>query len=177
MEPADQQDPTGLLSDLAERVPEVRHALVVSADGVPLASSGPASSGPALSGPALSGPALSRPALSGQLEQLAAITSSLISLAAGAAAVSGNGPVTQAVVVMEQGTFVIMAVDEGASLAVLTTADADLDQVAYEMTMLVERSATTLTSPARGPDPEPRSQHPGLHDHGTRPANSADQVP
>jgi hypothetical protein len=133
--PADPQDPAELLSDLAERVPQVRHALVVSADGVALAASGPA--------------------LAGQLERLAAITSSLISLAAGAATVSGNGPVTQAIVVMEQGTFVIMAVDEGASLAVLTTADADLDQVAYEMTMLVERSATTLTSPARGPDASP----------------------
>ena len=130
----DQQDPAQLLSDLAERVPAVRHALVVSADGVPLAASGSA--------------------LSGDLERLAAITSSLISLAAGAATVSGSGPVTQAVVVMEQGTFVIMAVDEGASLAVLTTADADLDQVAYEMTMLVERSATTLTSPARTPGPD-----------------------
>ena len=51
---------------------------------------------------------------------------------------------------MEQGTFVIMAVDAGASLAVLTTAAADLDQVAYEMTMLVERSAAVLTSSARG---------------------------
>jgi uncharacterized protein len=126
---AQQRDPAELLSDLTERVPGVRHALVVSADGVPLASS--------------------RPALAGRLEQLAAITSSLISLAAGAARVSDSGPVTQAVVVMEQGTFVIMAVDEGASLAVLTTADADLDLVAYEMTLLVERSADVLTSPAR----------------------------
>jgi uncharacterized protein len=147
VDPADPQDPAELLSDLADRVPEVRHALVVSADGVALAASGPA----------LSGSALSDSALSGDLERLAAITSSLISLAAGAAAVSGNGPVTQAVVVMEHGTFVIMAVDEGASLAVLTTADADLDQVAYEMTMLVERSATALTAPARR-DPAPRSQ-------------------
>jgi predicted regulator of Ras-like GTPase activity (Roadblock/LC7/MglB family) len=133
--PAEPQDPDQLLADLAGRVPEVRHALVVSADGVALATSGPA--------------------LAGHLERLAAITSSLISLAAGAATVSGSGPVTQAVVVMEQGTFVIMAVDEGASLAVLTAADADLDQVAYEMTMLVERSASTLTSPARGPDLSP----------------------
>lgn len=129
MDPAQPRDPAELLSDLAQRVPEVRRALVVSADGVPLAAS--------------------RPASAGQLEQLAAITSSLISLAAGAARVSGSGPVTQAVVVMEHGTFVIMAVDEGASLAVLTTADADLDLVAYEMTMLVERYASVLTSPAR----------------------------
>jgi hypothetical protein len=33
---------------------------------------------------------------------------------------------------------------------VLTTGAADLDQVAYEMTLLVERSAAVLTTPARG---------------------------
>jgi predicted regulator of Ras-like GTPase activity (Roadblock/LC7/MglB family) len=125
------QDSAQLISNLAERVPEVRHVLVVSADGVPLAAS--------------------RNTPIEHLEQLAAITSSLISLAAGAARILGNGPVTQAVVVMEHGTFVIMAVDAGASLAVLTTAAADLDLVAYEMTMLVERSADSLTSPARSP--------------------------
>ncbi|MGH3404252.1 MAG: roadblock/LC7 domain-containing protein [Streptosporangiaceae bacterium] len=123
-------DSAQLVSDLAERVPEVRHVLVVSADGVPLAAS--------------------RDTPAGHLGQLAAITSSLISLAAGTARILDNGGVTQAVVVMEQGTFVIMTVDAGASLAVLTTAAADLDQVAYEMTMLVDRSAAVLTSPARG---------------------------
>jgi hypothetical protein len=35
-----------------------------------------------------------------------------------------------------------MAIDDGASLAVLTTAAADLDQVAYNMTILVERAGT-----------------------------------
>lgn len=124
-------DSAQLVSDLAERVPEVRHVLVVSADGVPLAAS--------------------RAIPADHLGQLAAITSSLVSLAAGTARILDSGGVTQAVVVMEQGTFVIMAVDAGASLAVLTTAAADLDQVAYEMTMLVERSAAVLTSPARGP--------------------------
>jgi hypothetical protein len=124
-------DSAQLVSDLAERVPEVRHVLVVSADGVPLA--------------------VSRGIAAGHLGQLAAITSSLISLAAGTARILDSGGVTQAVVVMEHGTFVIMAVDAGASLAVLTTAAADLDQVAYEMTMLVERSTAVLSSPARGP--------------------------
>jgi hypothetical protein len=54
-----------------------------------------------------------------------------------------------------------MAVDAGASLAVLTTSAADLDQVAYEMTMLVERSAAALTSPARGPagDDDPADEN------------------
>ena len=133
------QDSAQLVSSLTERVPEVRHVLVVSADGVPLAAS--------------------RNAPAEHLEQLAAITSSLISLAAGAARILDNGPVTQAVVVMEHGTFVIMAVDAGASLAVLTTAAADLDLVAYEMTMLVERSADILTPPTRVPAPHDDPAH------------------
>jgi len=132
VDPAPQpQDPAQLISDLAERVPDVRHVLIVSADGVPLVAS--------------------RQTPARHLDQLAAITSSLISLADSTARILDYGPVTEAVVVMEEGTFVIMAVDAGASLAVLTTAAADLDQVAYEMTMLVERSAPTLTTPARSP--------------------------
>lgn len=138
MDPAPQpHDSAQLIDDLAERVPEIQHVLVVSADGVPLAVSG------------------QTPAE--HVDKLAAITSSLISLAGGVATISDNGAVTQAVVVMERATFVIMAVDQGASLAVLTTADADLDQVAYEMTMLVEHSASILTAAPRSGLAEPDS--------------------
>ena len=117
------------VTDFAQRVPEVRHALVVSSDGVPVAMSDriPPDS----------------------LEQLSAITSGLISLADGVARIVDGGAVTQALVAMERGTLVIMAIDDVSSLAVLTTAAADLDLVAYEMTMLVER-VRLFTSPARG---------------------------
>ena len=50
---------------------------------------------------------------------------------------------------MKRGTLVIMAIDRESSLAVLTTATADLDMVAYEMTMLVEESGGLFTPPAR----------------------------
>jgi hypothetical protein len=50
---------------------------------------------------------------------------------------------------MARGTLVIMAIDQGSSLAVLTTATADLDTVAYEMTMLAEEAGSTFTPPAR----------------------------
>ncbi len=76
-----------------------------------------------------------------QAEKLSAITSGLVSLAHGAARVFDGGAVTQALVAMERSTLVIMAIDDGSSLAVLTTATADLDLVAYEMTMLVEQAA------------------------------------
>jgi predicted regulator of Ras-like GTPase activity (Roadblock/LC7/MglB family) len=73
----------------------------------------------------------------------------LISLAGAAARVSDGGAVTQALVTMARGTLVIMTIDQGSSLAVLTTATADLDTVAYEMTMLVEEAGSILTPPAR----------------------------
>ena len=78
-----------------------------------------------------------------------AVASGLISLAHGAARVSGYGAVVQALVAMERGTLVIMAIDDTASLAVLTTA-ADLDMVAYAMTMLAEQAESLVAPATRG---------------------------
>ena len=131
------QDLDRLISDFTERVPEVLHALVVSSDGVPVAVSDRIDPD--------------------QLEKLAALTSGLISLAAGAARISDGGAVTQALVAMERGTLVIMAIDDGSSLTVLTTATADLDLIAYEMTMLVAQAGSFLSPPARGSGRDPGS--------------------
>jgi predicted regulator of Ras-like GTPase activity (Roadblock/LC7/MglB family) len=125
----DPQDPDRLITDFAERVPGVRRAAVVASDGVLVATSDRA-----------------RPE---QLDQLAAITAGLLSLAGAAARVSGAGAVTQALVTMARGTLVIMAIDQGSSLAVLAAATADLDAVAYEMTLLVQEAGSRLTPPAR----------------------------
>jgi uncharacterized protein len=122
-------DPDRLLTDFAERVPGVLRAAVVAADGVLVAVSGRAQPD--------------------QLEQLSAITAALISLASAAARLLDGGTVTQALVTMARSTLVIMAIDQGASLATLTTATADLDMVAYEMTMLVEEAGSSFTPPAR----------------------------
>jgi len=124
------QDLDRLITDFTERVPEVLHALVVSSDGVPVAASDRIQPG--------------------HLEKLCAITSGLISLADGAARIFDGGAVTQALVAMERGTIVIMAIDDGSSLAAVATAAADLDLVAYEMTMLVEHADSIFTPPARG---------------------------
>jgi predicted regulator of Ras-like GTPase activity (Roadblock/LC7/MglB family) len=126
---SDPQDPDRLITDFAERVPDVLRAAVVTSDGVLVAVSD-----------------RTRP---DQLEQLSAITAGLIALASAAARIFDGGAITQALVTMARGTFVIMAIDQGSSLAVLTTATADLDTVAYEMTMLVEEAASTFTPPAR----------------------------
>jgi predicted regulator of Ras-like GTPase activity (Roadblock/LC7/MglB family) len=119
------QDLDRLITDFTERVPKVLHALVVSSDGVPVA--------------------VSDRIEPDRLERLSAITSGLISLACGAGQMFDGGAVIQALVAMERGTLVIMAIDDGSSLAVLTTAAADLDLVAYEMTMLVEQAGSVLT--------------------------------
>ena len=127
MDPAvRQQDLDRLITEFTQRVPQVRHALVVSSDGVPVA--------------------VSDRIPPDHLEQISATTAGLISLAWGTARMFDGGAVIQALVAMERGTLVIMAINDGSSLAVLTTA-ADLDLVAYEMTMLVEQAASILASP------------------------------
>jgi len=125
----DPQDPDRLIADFAERVPDVLRAVVVASDGVLVAASDRAQPD--------------------QLGQLSALTAGLISLASAAARIFDGGAVTQALVTMARGTLVIMAIDQGSTLAVLTTATADLDTVAYEMTMLVEDAGSIFTQPAR----------------------------
>jgi uncharacterized protein len=126
---ADPQDPDRLISDFAQRVPDVLRAAVVASDGVLVAASD-----------------RTQP---DQLQQLSAITAGLISLASAAARTFDGGAVTQALVTMARGTLVIMAIDQLSSLAVLTTARADLDTVAYEMTMLVLQAGSMFSPPAR----------------------------
>jgi uncharacterized protein len=123
------QDLDRLIADFTERVPEVVRALVVSSDGIPLAASDRMPPD--------------------QLEQLSAITSGLIGLADATDQAFDGGGFTQALVAMERGTLVVMAIDDGSSLAVFTTAAADLDQVAYDMTMLVERAGSIFSPPVR----------------------------
>ena len=125
----DPQDPDRLITDFAERVPDVLRAAVVASDGVLVA--------------------VSDRTQPDQLEQLSAITAGLVALASAAARIFDGGTVIQALVTMARGTFVIMAIDQGSSLAVLTTATADLDTVAYEMTLLVEEAGSAFTPPAR----------------------------
>ena len=124
------QDLDRLVTGFTDRVPGVLHSLVVSSDGVPVA--------------------VSDRIPPDHLERLSAIASGLISLADGAARVFEGGAVIQALVAMERGTLVIMAIDDGSSLTVLTTATSDLDLIAYEMTMLVEQAGSILSPPARG---------------------------
>ena len=132
------QDLSWLITDFTERVPGVEHAVVVSADGVPLA--------------------VSDGIQPRRLEHLAAITTGLNSLANGTAQVVNGGEVTQTLVAMRRGVLVIVAISDGSSLAALALVDADLDQVAYEMTVLAEQAGGVLTPaprPATAAAPQP----------------------
>jgi hypothetical protein len=114
-----------LVTDFTTRVPDVAHAAVVSADGVPLA--------------------LSEGIPVQHAGQLAAITAGLTSLIQGAARVFGAGETIQALVEMEAGLLLVKAISDGSSLAVLAAAQCDIGLVAYEMTLLVEAVGEVLT--------------------------------
>jgi uncharacterized protein len=118
-----------LVTDFVDRVRDVAHAVVVSADGLPLA--------------------YNTRFPRDHADQLSAITSGLASLTQGAARAFQGGRVIQTAVEMQAGLFVVMAVSNGSSLAVLATSDCDLGLVAYEMGLLVERVGRELTPASR----------------------------
>ena len=113
-----------LVSAFARDVPGVSHAIIVSADGLLTASS--------------THLPLDR------ADQLAAVTSGLASLSAGASRLFDGGAVMQSVVEMENGYLLLMGVGSGAYLAALAVAGCDIGQIGYEMATLVDRVGTTM---------------------------------
>ena len=118
-----------LVDDFVNRVPGVAHALVVSAEGMPLTASAH----------------LPRD----RADQLAAVASGLVSLAQGAARCFDAGQVVQTVVELERGIMLLMSISDGSSLAVLAAPSCDIGLVGYEMTLLVDRVGEPLTPQAR----------------------------
>ena len=118
-----------LVADFTARVAGVAHAMVVSADGVPLA--------------------VSEYIPEEFAGQFAAITCGLYSLMHGAARIFEAGLPAQALIEMETGLMIVMSVSDGASLAVLAALDCDTDVVSYEMTVLVEQVGHALAPALR----------------------------
>jgi len=123
------RDLNWLVTNFTTRVPDVAHAVVVSADGVLLARSEEIP-----------------PAFA---EQLALITCGLASLMQGAARIFEAGASTRALVEMNGGLMLVKMISDGSSLAVLAALECDTDQVSYEMTRLVEAVGEALTPAAR----------------------------
>lgn len=118
-----------LVSNFAERVPGVAHAVVISVDGLLLtASSGLPDD---------------------RADQLAAIAAGVASLTESAARCFDGGPVLRSVVEMQYGIMLLMSIRDGSCLAVLAAPDADVGQVAYEMTVVVDQVGQLLTPELR----------------------------
>jgi predicted regulator of Ras-like GTPase activity (Roadblock/LC7/MglB family) len=118
-----------LVGNFAKRTPGVAHAIVVSADGLPVAVFD----------------RLGRP----KADQLAAIASGLASLTQGGARCIDGGLVTQTVVEMDRGLLVVMTISDGSCLTVLAGSACDVGVVAHEMTVLVTRAGDVLTPSLR----------------------------
>jgi predicted regulator of Ras-like GTPase activity (Roadblock/LC7/MglB family) len=114
-----------LISNFASRTPGVAHAIVVTADGLPLAAS----------------ERLDR----AMVDQLAAVTSGLASLTQGTVRLFDAGSVNQTMVEMDQGYLFVMSISDGSQLAVLAASGCNVGAVAYQMTMLVVRAGAVLT--------------------------------
>ncbi|GAA2860079.1 roadblock/LC7 domain-containing protein [Streptosporangium fragile] len=118
-----------LITEFVKEMPGVAHAVIVSADGLPLA--------------------YSQGFPKDRADQLAAITAGLISLTQGASRVFEGGPVVQTVIEMQRGLLLTMSISDGSALAVLASPDCDMGLVAYQMTLLTERAGQALTPALR----------------------------
>ena len=118
-----------LVSKFAREVSGVTHAVLVSADGLLMASSEhiPVE----------------------RADQLAAVASGLASLSTGAAQLFDGGYVMQSVVEMENGYLLLMRVGDGSNLATLASRNCDIGQIGYEMAILVERVGAVVQSSRR----------------------------
>jgi uncharacterized protein len=118
-----------LVDDLVSRVDEAQHAAVLSSDGLLMAAS--------------------RDLSAEDADHLAAVAAGFQSLARGAGRHFGGGAVRQTIVEMESSFLFVTAAGNGACLAVLGTAEADVGLIAYEMAMLVARVGQYLATQSR----------------------------
>jgi predicted regulator of Ras-like GTPase activity (Roadblock/LC7/MglB family) len=118
-----------LLNELVHRLAGSERAVLLSADGLLIGRSNNFSIDDA--------------------EHLAAMCSGFQSLARGAGRQFGGGQVRQTVVEMENAFLVVTAAGQGACLALLAGAEADMGMVAYEMNLMVKRVGQALKSEPR----------------------------
>jgi uncharacterized protein len=126
------KDLTWLLDDLIERVTHTQHGIVLSNDGLLIASS--------------SG------LIREDAEYLAAAASGLQSLARGTSRHLGGGQVRQTIVELEKAFLFVTSAGKGACLAVQAGAGADVGLIAYEMARLVSGVGKFLSTSVRAAD-------------------------
>ena len=124
-----------LLDNLVSRVANVRQALLLSRDGLVVATS--------------------RNMGREEGDNLSALAAGVHSLARGVGRQVGGATVRQTIIEMDTAFLFVVAAGQGTCLAVLASADANLGVMAYEMAMLVRRMGTHLTAGPRQADHEP----------------------
>lgn len=123
-----------LLSDFARRMPDVTQVLAVSVDGLALAYAGLEQD---------------------DADRLAAIASGVVNLLSGAAQLIQADPVEHSLTAMEGGYLFSMAVSTGASLLVATTREADIGEVSYMMSELINQVGDALSPESRDTRAQP----------------------
>ena len=118
-----------LVRNLCETVPEVRQAVVVSSDGLPLA--------------------ISEDLGKGDADRLAAVSSGMIGLAYGSAGQFDAGAVSNVIVEMENGWLFITGIRGGSLICCLTEKTVDMASIAFEMSIFVQRVGESLTPAVR----------------------------
>lgn len=118
-----------LVDSFVQRVPGVKHAVVVSSDGLVIAWS----------------TNLARD----EADRFAAVASGLIGLAYGAAGRFGGGKVNEVIVEMEHAFLFVSGISDGSSLAVMADEGCDVGLVGYEMAVLGDRAGSVLTPELR----------------------------
>jgi predicted regulator of Ras-like GTPase activity (Roadblock/LC7/MglB family) len=133
-----QTDTTGqlswLLDNMVSQVEHVEQAIILSRDGLVVASS----------------QGLNRE----ESEHLSALAASVQSLASGTGRQFHGGKVRQTIIEMEFAFLFVVTAGKGTCLAVLTSAEPNVGLIAYEMAMLVRRMGKYLAAEPRFPDPE-----------------------
>jgi predicted regulator of Ras-like GTPase activity (Roadblock/LC7/MglB family) len=118
-----------LITGFTERVAGVVHAVVVSSDGLLVATSD----------------RLPRDSA----DQLAAVSSSLVSIIKSAARIFDSDEVRQTVADMGRGYLLVMSIRDGSILATLASSEADVAVVGYEMAKLAKQAGDVLTPAVR----------------------------
>lgn len=119
------QNFTWLLRNFAAETPGVIEAIAVSADGLLMATSGP---------------------LGGEdTDRLAAISSSLLSLAIGVGECYQMGDPDKIIVKLRHGHMLVSTIRDDSVLAVLAAEQAELAAVAYQTELLIQQVRAALT--------------------------------
>jgi hypothetical protein len=127
--PREPQEFSWLVENFASATPGVSHALVVSADGLPLIAAG------------------GMPA--DLADPLAAMTSGIISLGSNIASKVGEAGCDQVMLKFPSGHFLFMSIGRLAGFAVLAREGANLGVIAHQMAQLVDAVGHVLTPEIR----------------------------